>query len=252
MQIDRSKRGREGPTVRVRLTAIENVTLKRRNSNWRMMSTVSLVTIVGLLVGGWVATPAFATFCQISNISYNYPQQVSRGQTFTTTVTVSGVCAPDDANYYSIRSDLNDMSGLVLSDISVPIGYSQGQSWNVTAQNQVTSPTSSTSWQIQFAVYIFAAVGSGEIIDSVTYKPVTIQVGTSQVTQTSTSTSLTTNQTPAPPVTSMTALTSSTVSTQTTESASIEIFRGLAAVLVLVLLTMMVVLIKQRRSRHNA
>jgi len=247
----RRERGREGPTVRIRQTVPETVTLKRRNSNWRMISNVSLVTILVLLAEGWVATPAFATFCQIGNISYNYPQQVSPGQTFTTTVAVSGVCAPDDANYYSIRSDLNDLSGSVLSDISVPIGYSQGQNWNVTAQNQVASPTSSASWQIQFTVFIFAAVGSGDIIDSVTYKPVTIQVGTSQVTQTSTATSLTTIQTSAPPVTSITALTSSTVFTQTTDSASIEIYRGLAAVLILVLLSMMGVLVKQRRSRRN-
>ena len=126
----------------------------------RMSLTVGLFTVV-VLIGSWFTTPAFATFCQISSISYNYPQQVLPGQSFSTTVTVSGVCAPDDANYYSVRSDLNDISGFVLSAVSVPIGFSQGQNWTVNVQNQVTAPTSSASWQIQFAVYIFAAVGSG-------------------------------------------------------------------------------------------
>jgi len=145
----------------------------------RMTSTVSLLTLVALLVGTQLVTPSFATFCKISDISYNYPHQVTAGQTFTTTVTVSGVCAPDDADYYSIRSDLNDMSGLVLSNISVPIGFSQGQNWNITLQNQATAPTTAGSWQIQFAVYVFAAIGSGGTLDSVTFKPVTIQIGIS-------------------------------------------------------------------------
>ena len=102
------------------------------------------------------------------------------GQGFATTLTVSGVCAADDADYYSIRSDVNDMSGLVLSEVSVPIGYSQGQSWTISVKNQLSAPTSPAPWRIQFAVYIFAAIGSGGIIDSVTYNLVTIQVGTMQ------------------------------------------------------------------------
>ena len=143
-----------------------------------VISVVGLLSVVVLMVGSCVTTPAFATFCQISNIAYDYPRQVTAGQSFTTTVTVSGVCASDDADYYSIRSDLNDMSGLVLSEVSVPIGFSHGQNWTIPVQNQVTAPSTSAPWQIRFAVYIFAAVGSGGTVDSVTFKPVTIQVGT--------------------------------------------------------------------------
>jgi hypothetical protein len=218
-----------------------------------MSLTVGLFTVV-VLIGSWFTTPAFATFCQISSISYNYPQQVLPGQSFSTTVTVSGVCAPDDANYYSVRSDLNDISGFVLSAVSVPIGFSQGQNWTVNVQNQVTAPTSSASWQIQFAVYIFAAVGSGGALDSAAFKPVTIQVGTTQPAQTSTSIGLTTTQTEAPPVMISTALTSITAPNQTTETAqpSLDVYRGVAAVLVLILLVMIVVLIKQRQNKHNA
>jgi hypothetical protein len=218
-----------------------------------MSLTVGLFTVV-VLIGSWFTAPAFATFCQISGISYNYPQQVLPGQSFTTTVTVSGVCAPDDANYYSVRSDVNDISGFVLSAVSVPIGFSQGQNWTVNVENQVTAPASSASWQIQFAVYIFAAVGSGGTLDSVTFKPVTIQVGTTQSAQTSTSISLTTTQTEAPPVMVSTALPSITVPNQTTETAQplLDAYRGVAAVLVLILLVMIVVLVKQRQNKHNA
>jgi len=138
-----------------------------------------MFTLVVLLVGSRLVTPSFAAFCKISRISYNYPHKVTAGQTFTTTVAVSGVCAPDDADYYSIRADLNDMSGLVLSNVSVPIGYSQGQNWNLTLQNHATAPASAGPWQVQFSVYVFAAIGSGSTLDSVTFKPVTIQVGTS-------------------------------------------------------------------------
>lgn len=150
--------------------------------NWRVMLSAGLSILV--MLGTLPITPAFATFCQISNLAYNYPQTVSPGQIINTAVTVSGVCAPDDADFYSIRSDLNDMSGFILSDVSQPIGYSQGQNWTITVQNRITAPTVSDPWRILFAVYIFAAIGSGSIIDSVFFNQVTIQVGSSQSTQT--------------------------------------------------------------------
>ena len=150
--------------------------------NWRVMLSAGLSIFV--MLGTLPITPAFANFCQISNLAYNYPQTVSPGQIINTAVTVSGVCAPDDADFYTIRSDLNDMSGFILSDVSQPIGYSQGQNWTITVQNRITAPTGSYPWHILFAVYIFAAIGSGSIIDSVFFNPVTIQVGSSQGTQT--------------------------------------------------------------------
>ena len=144
-----------------------------------MISSVSILTIVVLMLGSGLPTPAFATFCPISNISYSYPQQVSKGQRFSTLVTVSGVCVSDDSYYYSIRTDVNSVSGIVLSEAFVPVGYSQGQSWTISSRNQVTAPISSGPWQVVFAVYIFADIGSGSIIDSVTSKPATVQIGTS-------------------------------------------------------------------------
>jgi len=138
---------------------------------------ISLVLCIGVALVGMIRFPAvFASLCQVSNIDYNYPQQVTAGVSFGTTTTVTVVCAPDDANYYSIRVDLNDQLFRVLSDSSAPIGYSQGQTWNVSISNQVTPSMLIGSWQIIFAVYIFAAVGSGDTLDSVTINPVKVQV----------------------------------------------------------------------------
>jgi len=92
------------------------------------------------------------------------------------------------------------MSGLVLSAVSAPIGFSQGQNWTIPVVNQITAPLVSAVWRVRFAVYIFAAIGSGGTVDSVTFKPVTIQVGTPQTTQTFTSVGATTIQTDPPSV----------------------------------------------------
>lgn len=138
---------------------------------------LSLLIIAVAAVGLQLVPPGFATYCPVSNMSFKYPQQIQPNQSFTTSVTISGVCAPDDAYYYSIRSDLNSQNGLVLSQQSTPIGYSQGQHWDITVQNQITAPTTSGSWPIIYAVYIFADVGGGFTIDSISYKPITILVG---------------------------------------------------------------------------
>ena len=142
---------------------------------YRMIVVVLLAVVA--LMGTIRFPPVLASLCQVGNIHYNYPQQVTGGVRFGTTTTVTVVCAPDDANYYSIRVDLNDQLFRVLSDSSAPIGYSQGQSWNVSVSNQVTPSMLIGSWQIIFAVYVFAAIGSGDTLDSVTINPVRIQVG---------------------------------------------------------------------------
>ena len=138
------------------------------------VETAAILLILAVAVG---VPQVFATFCQVNNLTYDYPKQVTTSQGVSTAVRISGVCAPDDADYYSVRVDIHDQSGQVLSVNSVPIGYSQGQNWTVTVPNQVSAPNNAGSWEIWFAVYVFAAVGSGTVIDSVTINPVTIQVG---------------------------------------------------------------------------
>ena len=221
----------------------------------RRSSIVVLFAVAVLLMGTNGVTPVFATFCQISNFTYNYPQQVMPGQNFSTKVDVSGVCAPDDANYYSIRVDLNNMLGQVLSVNSVPIGYSQGQNWTITMPNQVTAPTNEGSWQIQFAVYIFAAVGSGGTLDSVTIKPVTIQVGTAENTQTVSSNVVTTLNQAEVPTTSMTSTVAPTSNVPSLQAAgsdqsTAQLYRISAAFLVIILLVMIVILVKQRKHKQ--
>jgi hypothetical protein len=216
-----------------------------------VLPVIAIVMI--LLIGAVGANPVFATFCQVSNHTYNYPQQVTPGQSFSTSVTVSGVCASDDADYYTLRVDLNDMSGLILSANSVPIGLSQGQNWTISATNLVTAPMSPSAWQNQFAVYVFASIGSGGTIDSVTVNPVTIRVGSLQAAQTTTN-SVTTISQAGIATTSMISAVAPTVmtSTQTEQSgSSTQLYQTLAAFLIIVLVTMVIILIKQRQSRQN-
>jgi len=151
--------------------------------NKHEIAIVVLLIIMVHLVGTLGVPPVFANFCQVSNVSYNYPQQVMPNQNFRTTVKMSGVCIPDDSYDYSIRVDLSDMSGQILSSNYGSIGYVRlGQNWQVTALNLIAAPLNVGPWQIQFNVYLFANINSGHVIDQKTTKPVTIQVDTSQTT----------------------------------------------------------------------
>lgn len=144
------------------------------------MSTAVLLIIVVHLLGTMGVPPVFANFCQVSNVAYNYPQQIMPSQNFRTTVKVSGVCIPDDSYDYSIRVDLSDTSGQILSSNYASIGYVKlGQNWQVTALNQIAAPVNVGPWQIQFTVYLFANINSGHVIDYKTTKPMTIQVNIS-------------------------------------------------------------------------
>jgi hypothetical protein len=217
---------------------------------------VILLVIAVLLMGTVGAAPVLASFCHISNISYNYPQQLTPGQSFLATTTVSGVCASDDSYFYLIRVDLNDMSGQVLSYSSVPMGYG-GLNRQVIVQNLVTAPMNVGPWQIQFIVYVFANIASGGIIDSRTTQLVTIQVGTTQTTQTIPSVTQTipsvtiVSQTTVPTFT-MIARTSTSPTTQTVGAvpSSEKIYPSILAILGILVLVTLVVLIKQRQVKQ--
>ena len=214
------------------------------------ISTVILLIIGVLLIEIIGAAPAFATFCHISNVSYNYPQQLTPGQSFLTTTTVSGVCPSDGMYFYSIRVDLNDMSGQVLSYSSVPMGYG-GLNRQVIVQNLVTAPMNVGPWQIQFIVYVFANIASGGIIDSRTTQLVTIQVGTNQTTQTIPSVTIV-SQTTVPAFTVI-ARTSTTPTTQTVSASpsSETIYPSILAILGILVLVTLLVLIKQRQTKQT-
>jgi hypothetical protein len=146
----------------------------------RSMPTFILLIVAIVLIGTIDATPVFANLCQISNITYNYPQQVLPNQSFQAAVNVTGDCDPGNSYYYVLRVDLNDMSGQVLSSNYASIGYNW-QNWQVTVSNHLTAPMNVGSWQVQFNVYVFANVNAGQTMDSRTTKWVTIQVGTTVV-----------------------------------------------------------------------
>jgi len=142
--------------------------------------TLPLILLIGvvLLTEMVGATPAYASFCQVSNVVYNYPQKVTPSQSFGTTVNVSGVCVPNVEYFYTIRVDLSTMSGQILTSNFGSIGYGTGQNWQVTVPNKITAPASANSWQIQFTVYVFASISSGVALDYKTTNPVTIQIST--------------------------------------------------------------------------
>jgi len=208
--------------------------------------TIVLLTMVVLLIGTVDASPVFASFCHISNISYNYPQQITPGQSFLTTTTVSGVCASDDTYFYVIRVDLNDVFGQVLSYSSAPMGYG-GQNRQVIVQNLVTAPLNVGSWPIQFIVYVFI----GGIMDSRTTHPVSIQVGTQQTIQTIPSVTVV-SQTTVPTFTVTSRTSTSPPSTQavSTESSSEKIYSSIVAILGILILVTLLVLIKQRQAKQ--
>lgn len=144
----------------------------------RNIPTLILLIVTVVSIGTIYTTPVFATLCQISNITYDYPQQILPNQTFQATVNVSGDCASGNSYYYVLRADLNDMSGQILSSNYTSIGYNW-QNWQVTVPNQLTAPMDTGSWQVQFIVYIFANTNEGGgTMDIRTTKQVTIQVGT--------------------------------------------------------------------------
>jgi hypothetical protein len=203
------------------------------------------------LLIGTVPSPVFASFCHVSNISYDYPKQVTPGQSFLTTTTIIGICASDDSYYYSVRVDLNDLSGQVLSYTPAPIGYSNGLSWRVTVLNPVTAPMSVGSWKIQFMVYVFADIASGGTMDSKTIQTVTIQVGSPQ----SISSVTTVSQAAIPtitvaPTTPLSTILSTQPSTVVSTSSS-TVYSTIVAAFGIMLLAAVALLTGQRKAKQT-
>ena len=146
------------------------------SSSKHKMSTLILLIGMVLLTEMIGATPVYASFCQVSNVVYNYPQKVTPSQSFGTTVNVSGVCVRNFDSSYMIRVDLSSMSGQILASNFGSIGYGTGQNWQVTVPNKITAPASASSWQIQFNVYVFGNGDTG--VDYKVIKPVTILIST--------------------------------------------------------------------------
>lgn len=137
----------------------------------------AVLLLVVALIPLTMYVPVSASFCQISNVSYSYPQQVTSGQSVLITTKVSGICASDDSYFYSVRVDASDVYGQVISTAVAAIGYG-GQNRQVIVQNLVTAPMNIGPWQIQIFVYVFANIASGGTMDYKSAQIVTIRVGT--------------------------------------------------------------------------
>jgi len=124
-------------------------------------------------------TSVFAARCQISNVSYGYPQQAATNQRVLITSTVAGSCVSNGEDYYSVRVDIIDApSGSIVSSNSTPIGYN-ATNFNVTAENMPTTPGNNGTWHIGIDVYVIRAGGTGGsyLLDYKTVGNATIQLG---------------------------------------------------------------------------
>ncbi len=127
--------------------------------SWRV-SYVVLVLLVTLTLF-LSNTSVFAARCQISNVSYGYPQQAATNQRILITSTVAGSCVSNGEDYYSVRVDLVDIpSGSIVSSNSTPIGYN-ATNFTVTAENMPTTPGNNGTWHVGIDVYVIRAGGTG-------------------------------------------------------------------------------------------
>jgi len=117
--------------------------------------------------------------CQITGTNYSYPTQVSPGQPVALSVTLSGSCSPSDTGWYAARVDIANSANTILSSNSGAMSFraNNGYPFTVTISDNLTSPTTLGSWNLQYVVYVFVSNGSGDEIDYTATKSVTIQVG---------------------------------------------------------------------------
>ena len=208
-------------------------------------------------------TPVAASLCQITNVSYDYPQQVQPSQQILVTSTINASCSYTDPGiYYLAMVVVTDASsGQELSINSAPIGYVSLQQPNVTAtiSNLITTPSGNVAWQLRLTVYVvndynqyFSPVQDTALIHYLTVNVGTIQqqqtVATTTITTTSpmiissTTTQMTTDTTTTSPATSLE--TASSQSSITSQSLTII---GLAVLIVLLILFW-----KQRTSKQKS
>jgi hypothetical protein len=133
------------------------------------------VTLILLLSNPSVS----ARRCQISDVTYAYPHQVSPNVQIRVETTVAGSCATNGEDYYSVRVDLVDASSsYIISSNSTPIGYF-ANNFTVTVENLPTTPSNNGTWSILIHVYVIRAGGTGGsyLLDYTTVQNATIQIG---------------------------------------------------------------------------
>lgn len=139
--------------------------------------------ILGLLLVPLVTSMVLAARCQISGVSYSYPNRAFPSQQIQIDTSVAGSCASNGEDYYAVRVDLVDVSSsYIISSSNTPIGHNATE-FNVTAVNPVTTPSSNMTWPLQIHVYVIRAGGTNGIylLDYQTIGNATIQIGSTAV-----------------------------------------------------------------------
>lgn len=145
----------------------------------KLSTGACLGLVVGILLLSQVGYVVTAARCQISNVSYVYPHQADPNQLITVNTVVSGSCASNGMDYYSVRVDLVDKeSGSFISRNNTSIGYS-ATNFTVTAENSVTTPPNNVTWPLEVDVYVIRAGGTDGawLLDYRNSTNATIQVG---------------------------------------------------------------------------
>lgn len=151
-------------------------TLKYKTTAFPCLVLAALVMLLAL-------STVSAARCQISNVTYAYPQVAQPNQQISIGTSIAGSCASDGESYYAVRVDLVDLSsGVIVSSSDTPIGYN-AQSFNVTTSNPATTPSTNGTWPLQVHVYVIRAGGTNGmyLLDYETVGNATIQVGSMPV-----------------------------------------------------------------------
>ena len=220
----------------------------------KIASLAMLTVLVILAISSPKPASAFIV-CQITGTNYAYPTQVSPGQPVALSVSLAGSCSPSDTGYYSARVDIVDTSNRILTSNNGAMSYraNNGYPFTITISNNVTAPSISGSWNLQYVVYVFVSNGSGTETDYKAVKSVAIQVGpamTETVVQNAT-TSSTTSTSNLATTTSTLATSSPTVqpAVQSTSAGSDEVYIAIAAIFAALFLIAIGLYLKERRNQ---
>ncbi|MGO9645105.1 MAG: hypothetical protein ACLPY5_10190 [Candidatus Bathyarchaeia archaeon] len=191
------------------------------------VSTTLCVLLLFCLVQLQANAPTLvsASLCQITNVAYDYPQQVQPNQQILLTSTINASCSYTDPGiYYLAMVVVNDASsGQQISTNSAPIGYVSLQQPNVTAtiSNLITCPGGNVAWQLRLTVYVINDYNLyfSPVQDTALIHYLTVNVGTLQQQQTVATTTTTTT---SPTITSSTTTQMTTNATTIAPATSLE------------------------------
>jgi len=227
-------------------------------------STTICILLLFCLVQLQVTAPTFvsASLCQITNVAYDYPQQVQPNQQILLTSTISASCAYSDPGiYYLAMVVVNDAaSGQELSINSAPIGYVSLQQPNVTAtiSNLVTCPSGNVAWQLRLTVYVINVYNQyfSPAQDTALIHTLTVNVGTPQqqqtvATTTTTMSSATITSSTTTQMTTNTTTVASPTSLETTTNQSSITSQSLTIIGLAIIIVLLILFWKQRTMRKQ-